>query len=387
MVMIMNSELNVFATPAKLIRKLCLSMICVLVILPLHSEEAEEGTKEGTWPQTRREDRGMLWYWPNHTQTGTVVDADGNWVRDGEGIPRRGSRYAWYGGVEPHGGFLEAADTGPALAQALNTGRQFHLEMALHPPLDGTAAGTLFWLGTYELDTLWHIGIKNGRLVLARPGEADKDLMPLAPNAPLHLGLSFTEDAVEIRIDGKLEKKIEAAVLPEIEDPWDLIAGFGGGNPELPGWRGGMEQLAMYYVAPPFEDSTDAFRKSMAARTPPAWIRIEAELVAEATAPDAEQMTDYGQALLGRIWKPVHPEAAPESLQNGFFTWQWLYLDNHFLETAKPLEPGSRKTLIIGAADSQPQLKDVQQIIQGLDPLDFIQMEETFIQDAAPEIK
>ncbi|MCC5849527.1 MAG: hypothetical protein JJU29_15710 [Verrucomicrobia bacterium] len=354
-----------------------------LPLLPAFAEDAD-----ASWPHSRQEDQGMLWFWGNRNHTGTVVDAEDNWVRDGEGIPRRGARHAWFGGIEPHDGFLEAADTGPALAQALETGRQFHVEMALHPPMDGQAAGTLFWLGTFELESLWFVGIENGRLMLVRPGkdngEERLDIMPLAPNAPLHLGLSFTENSVEVWVNGKRESKLEADILPEIEDPWDLIAGFGGGDPELAGWRGSMENLALYYVAPSFEVSATAWRKAMDARTPPEWIRIEAELVTEGTAPDAEQMTDYGQALLGRIWKPVNPEAAPEALREGFFTWQWLYLDNRFLDTAQSLTPGDRVNLIIGRADTQPQLNDVQQIIQGLDPLDFIQMEEYFIQDAAP---
>lgn len=378
------SELRpMVSTPFHARRLVCALLISTL--FPLSSTVARGGGNEnGAWPPTRKDNEGMIWYWSGRNHGGIVVDADDNWVRDGQGLPRRGARHAWFGGIEPHDGFLEAADAAPALAEVLENTRQFHVEMSLLPPMDGPAAGTLFWMGNFEMETLWVLRLHDDGMLRAHHGEAVRDLLPLKADNPVHLGFSFDEKETVVWINGRSTLRLEENILPEIEDRWDLIVGFGGGAPNLQGWRGAMEHLALYAAPTNFEANEIAWRDKIAARTPPEWIEVEAELVAEATRPDPDQMTDYGEALLGRIWRPVDPAQVPENMRAGFFTWQWLYLDNQFLETAAQREPGTRKALVVSLADKHPQLEEIQQVIEGLDPMDFLEMESFFLQDPAP---
>lgn len=339
------------------------------------------------WPASNSEADGVLWFWGHQNLTGEITDAEGNWARQGEAIFRGGARATWFHGVSPHNGYVEAADVGPALARSLESTPRIHLEAALHPPIKAGEPVVLFWLGTYEHSPIWQWMFRDGALWIERPDQDPVRMTELKLSAPSHLAVTLTKEKATVWLNGRKHAEMEAALLPAFEDPWDVIAAFGGAPDSNTAWTGGLEYLLIGTRPDAVDRHADAWRAAHRARTTPDTHSVTAILSAHAREVDENDLSDYSNSLLGSVW--ILKEGNVENLSEGdsFFTWHWYSLNSGLLPHNRPPPVGTTRSFRISPAEQQPQIEGIQQVIDGLDPGKTLLLPEYYILDSPSGLK
>ena len=336
------------------------------------------------WPATNSEADGVLWYWGTQTLTGEIVDADGHWAREGEAILRHQARTNWFHGVSPRKGFLEAADTGPALARAMESSPALYLEAAIHPPPGQPAQGVLFWLGTFEDALIWQLRLQENRLWIDRPDTPPLALADLSISDPAHFAFAVSAETASIWINGERVHQSEAAGLPVFDDPWDVIAVFGGA-PDAPlPFNGSLEYLLLGTQSKTAAQHAQAWQTAHASRNPPEIFTLRATLTAHATEPREEDLSEYGNALLGTVWTVQAPLGDELQAGDSLFAWHAYVLNSRVYPDTRPPEPGSSHTLTLSRVQDQPQLEGIQQLIDNLDPDQLLLLPDFYLLDIHP---
>lgn len=363
-----------------MIRKLSLlcggSLLSLLLPILLHADDLR-------WPQSAVASDGVLWFWEHGRAGGEILDAEGNPLRNSEGLFRGPSRMSWFLGLRPAGGFLEAADAGPELAQALIQTPSLHLEMVLHPPAEGPAQGLLFWIGDFGDDLTWQLQIAEGRLLLQRAGEAVTDLGAAPLEAPRHLAVSLSPTEIRVRWDGGEAQTLAQNRMPVIADEWDVVLTFGGAPGAENSWTGDLERLLISTAAGAPEAHAAHWRAAQAQREPPAVLSVLAEVSAIPAQPDVEALLEYHNALMATVWTLVEGALPGVAAGETFVSWHWYSLDRQVAQEPEPV--GTRRRLHLSAAEQHPQLEGVQQITEPLDPTDLLLLTEWYqLRSVAP---
>lgn len=336
---------------------------------------------EAVWPASNSESEGVLWYWGTQDLTGEVVDADGGWVRQGEALFRHAARPTWFGGVSPHKGFVEAADVGPAIARALEAKPRFHLEAVVYPASDGSRPDPLFWLGTYDGDLIWQVRVREGALWIEGADREPLRVGAFKLEAPTHFALTLEDQELVVHLNGEKEVTRKAEALPTFEDPWDVIAAFGGSPNMEKAWTGALEYLWIGTDPKAVSRHAEAWNAAQRKRTPPKTHRVTAKLVAHADELDEDDLSEYGDVLMGMIWNIQDGEAGEAAGGDSIFTWHFYALDGGIPEPSRPPKVGATRRLVISPASKHPQLEGIQQFVEGLDPETYLLLPEFFIPD------
>jgi hypothetical protein len=334
------------------------------------------------WPASNSEADGILWFWGTHNLTGEIVDENGDWAREGEAILRHQARATWFQGVSPRRGYVEAADTGSALARTMESQPNLYLEAALHPYRDSEPLqGILFWMGTFGDDLIWQLRLKDNRLWIDRPEHDPVPVADLEITTPTHLAFAMNGENAQVWINGALHSETPATAPPEVEDPWDVITVFGGAPGSNLPMNGSLEYLVIGTRAETAEAHATAWREAFEARTAPETHTVRATLTAHAREPREEDLSEYGNALLGMVWTLNEP--LPDELKAGetFFAWHWYVLNSRVYPDSRPPEPGTVHTLVLSPANKQPHLNGVQQLIDDLDPDDLLLLKDFYLVD------
>lgn len=350
--------------------------LCGGSFIPLLAYAEEKSTE---WPFTRIQEEGLFWFWGHRDLTGEIIDAEGNWLREGELERRETARLTWFLGAEPAGGFLEAIDLGPALAQHLEEVSNLIFEMVLHPPRHDSPVGTLVWIGTFGEDLIWRIFVDEGQLMLETPSQGAQSLAETAWSEPVHLTVQVETEQVRGSINGVEAFSVALAGMPQFPDPWDAMVTFGGEPGEAPSWNGAMEYLAARHGDFSPRDGFAAWQEAHSRRESPESLTVVAELVQSAREPDRADLSEYGEGILAMVWQVA--ESAHEVLPAGdeILTWHWYFLDRAVIEEARPPAAGTRQTLRLTTWEANPQLLEVQQMDTDLEPDQLILLPQFFL--------
>lgn len=334
------------------------------------------------WPFTNRADEGMIWYWGNANLHGEIVDADGNWLREGDLVRREESRLNWFLGAQPATGYLEAIDLGPTLAQHLGETPHLIWEMVVHPPAQGVAEGTLIAAQTYSDDPIWRLFVHDQTLAAEQADGIQIAIAELDLSQPRHLNLVLTESGADLWVDGEHTATLSAELLPVFPDPWDAMVSFGGSPGEHLSWTGAMEYLAVRHTFSQPEAGFAAWQKAVGKRSEPPRGKVQAKLVQSAREPNPAEISEYGEGILAMAWVVLESEYAGLNPDDQILTWHWYFLDRMVLPEAAAPEPGSIRSLQISDWESNPQLQGVQQIDTDLEPDQLILLPQFFLAES-----
>ncbi|MCC5788686.1 MAG: hypothetical protein JJT75_03555 [Opitutales bacterium] len=344
----------------------------------LLSSMASTLVSAGDWPFGQGEAEGILWFWENQTETYEILDEEGNWARDGEALLRENARLNRHFGAETYGGFIEAPDLGPAVAESLADYPDLIVEMGLYPEEELNSQGVLFWLGTYSNDRIMKLAIEEGGLAIHLPGKKITFSESFAPKEPHHLILHVGADEVHWWVDGERQGSVSAKALPRIEDPWDVLVAFGGIPEKEASWQGAMDFLAVRRKLHEPQEVYASWQKALVDRSEIERVVVEARLVQAAEEPNPSEISEYGEGIFATIWEVSQVIEGDLSAGDRILAWNWYILDRMVIAEGRPPEVGEKKILRLSSFDTNPQVKEVQQIDAGLDPVDLLDLPEYF---------
>lgn len=357
------------------------ALACAMVFAITSVYATEPAT---AWPASNSEADGTLWFWGSQTLTGEIVDADGNWARLGEALFRGEARATWFRGGAPYKGSIEAADVGPALARSQESTPGLHVEAALHPALDGENQGILFWLGTFEDDLIWQVLLREHALWIERPDTPPLRIADLTLNEPIHFALTLSSHNTTVWLNGKKHAALEAAALPVFDDPWDVVAAFGGAPKAVNGWTGALEYLLIGTRPHAVAQHAALWKTMHDSRTPPEFRSVTATLTAHAREAKEEDLSEYGNVLMGMVWTLNEGQTEDLPANDSFFTWHFYALDSQIPATSRPPAIGSTRTFIMSPAQKHPQLEGIQQLVEDIDPDQLLLLPDYYLLEFLP---
>ncbi|MCH8474285.1 MAG: hypothetical protein LAT55_03550 [Opitutales bacterium] len=329
---------------------------------------------DGDWPFGAGEADGILWFWENQTETHEILDEEGNWARDAEALLRENARLNRHFGAETHGGFLEAPDLGPGVAESLSDHPELIIELALYPEEDVDPEGTLFWMGTYANEDLLKLALDEEGLAIHLPDQKVDLSESFTPRESHHLIVHMGADEVRWWLDGEQQEPIAAAALPEIDDPWDVLVTFGGIPEQEASWQGAMDFLAVRRELHDPEEVYSAWQRVLRDRSAIERVVVEARLVQAAEEPKPSEISEYGEGIFASVWEISRVLEGDLSAGDRILAWNWYILDRMVIAEGRPPEVGAKKILRLSPFEENPQVQEIQQIDAGLDPVDLLDL-------------